>query len=51
MASRTRYSKGHKIHYRLYFPDGTSRVGYVFHSHARDAIPLVSRPRNWALSS
>jgi integrase len=41
MASLTRYTKGWKIRYRVYYPTGTHRTATVFRSTKRDADHLV----------
>ena len=46
MASLTRYSKGYKIHYRVYYPDGTDRLAFAdrYCFRSRDAptwFPLL----------
>jgi integrase len=40
MASLTRYSKGYKIRYRIYYPDGSDRVAFAYRTTQREAIRL-----------
>jgi integrase len=40
MASLTRYSKGYKIRYRVYYPDGADRVAFAYRTYKPDAIRL-----------
>jgi site-specific recombinase XerD len=41
MASLTRHSKGWKVRYRIYYPDGASRVAFAYRVHQRDARYLL----------
>ena len=40
MASLTRYSKGYKVRYRVYYPDGANRVAFAYRSTQREALRL-----------
>jgi len=43
MASLTRYSKGYKIRYRVYYPDGTDRVAFAYRRIKRDADDVLGQ--------
>jgi hypothetical protein len=45
MASLTRYSKGYKIRYRVYYADGTSRVAFAYRRLKRDAEDILGQAR------
>jgi integrase len=40
MASLTRYSKGYKVRYRIYYPDGANRVALAYRTSQREALRL-----------
>jgi integrase len=42
MASLTRYSKGYKVRYRIYYPDGASRVAFAYRGDMAEARRLKS---------
>jgi hypothetical protein len=41
MASITWHRKGHRVRYRIYYPNGTSRVDAVERTRQRDATMLL----------
>jgi site-specific recombinase XerD len=43
MASPTRYSKGYKVRYRVYYPDGSDRVAFAYRIAKRDAEQLLGQ--------
>ena len=43
MASLTRYSKGYKIRYRVYYPDGSARVAFAYRRAKRDAEDVLGQ--------
>jgi integrase len=43
MASLTRYSKGYKIRYRVYYPDGTDRLAFSYRRGKRDAEDVLGQ--------
>jgi hypothetical protein len=43
MASLTWHRKGHRVRYRIYYPDGTSRVEAVERTRQREATLLLGQ--------
>jgi integrase len=43
MASLTRYSKGYKVRYRVYYPDGTDRLAFAYRGVKRDAEQVLGQ--------
>ena len=43
MASITWHRKGHRVRYRIYYPNGTSRVDAVERTRQRDATMLLGQ--------
>jgi integrase len=41
MASLTRYSKGYKVRYHVYYPDGSDRVAFVYRRVKREAEQVL----------
>lgn len=43
MASLTRYSKGYKVRYRVYYPDGSDRVAFAYRRAKREAEQVLGQ--------
>jgi hypothetical protein len=43
MASLSRYSKGYKIRYRVYYPDGSDRIAFAYRRTKRDAEDILGQ--------
>jgi len=43
MASLTRYSKGYKVRYRVYYPEGSDRVAFAYRRVKRDAEDVLGQ--------
>jgi len=43
MASLTRDSKGYKVRYRVYYPDGSDRVAFAYRTVKREAEQVLGQ--------